>query len=835
MDRWAIESDKKIINSEYLFALLGSSDTGQENKGKGRERDKDHVDKGDQDKNREHKGWVAMDQAVKRFDEDLIKKYTDDIDTLLVFAGLFSAVVTTLIVESYKNLTPDPTDQATKLLNQTFILLQTLTFALNGSTAIASSQSQPPIEVFRVDKPDIRINVLWFSSLLLSLVTASMGILVKSWLREYLTTDHTSPRTRLRIRFFRFVGLRKWRVFAIVGIFSVLMQIALGLFFLGLCFFTANIHHSIGITSLVISSLWATVVAVSILLPITASHCPYKLSLPGRGLTWIRKQIYGPFIAHPRKLPSSRPPLFPGTDSSSSMALSSETRSIPPTECSVTSKISWKLRDLLKGLRRKHQYLLEALKLHNPNEYMQRDYRSFVRRFAEEEALAEIHHLDHHIIIEVDAVQADDQLLPSVIVQSFRETNAANEAVIPFVLRCLQSRQLITSNYWTNIEGPLARDTTPHIWLPIATLVVDKIIEEIQKQRDNRWKETVEWYEWMLQGIRLLICNAEMLPLPDQWSRMLSQCTRTEFTNMVTCLSDLLSKTIPRTDTYGQADFIFKWREFECKFQYSSELHEQHIIPLWADRNLLSLDESIQRLEILLGEVYGLAIPLPEKLEMLQRAAAHNTRPDMIPVQLRFTILEHFSSWVNKVARGEIQSEEFRLKEVLSIVRVLLDGDPPKSVAMNIVSQKWMLHPEIVAEVLKDRFVSRWNYETTSEFFTKTYGGASEDERETMRKLILCSLQVTVGTAIQQYILNPSLEPLDVVDVAPWFSDTAVKCLNRMINIFLRERPRIASNKLRQHLQDVFSDDLLHALVGVIKASGKEGEIRNHRIKTLLR
>lgn len=541
---------------------------------------------------------------------------------------------------------------------------------------------------------------------------------------------------------------------------------------------------------------------------------------------------------------------------------------------------------------------------------MQRDYRSFVRRFAEEEALAEIHHLDHHIIIEVDAVQADDQLLPSVIVQSFRETNAANEAVIPFVLRCLQSRQLITSNYWTNIEGPLARDTTPHIWLPIATLVVDKITEEILKQRDNRWKDTVEWYGWMLQGIRLLICNAEILPLPDQWSRMLSQCTRTEFTNMVTYLSDLLSKTIPRTDTYGQADFVFKWREFECKFQYSSELREQHIIPLWADRNLLSLDESIQRLEILLGEVYGLAIPLPEKLEMLQRAAAHNTRPDMIPVQLRFTILEHFSSWVNKVARGEIKSEEFRLKEVLSIVRVLLDGDPPKSVAMNIVSQKWMLHPEIVAEVLKDRFVSRWNYETTSEFFTKTYSGASDDgeyslylycaftsqcitERETMRKLILRSLQdltgkekyasltpvedeiepleicfwllrtlldttqreqfscaadgdltvpkywkeiwVTVGTAIQQYILNPSLEPLDVVDVAPWFSDTAVKCLNRMINIFLRERPRIASNKLRQHLQDVFSDDLLHALVGVIKASGKEGEIRSHRIKALLR
>ena len=55
------------------------------------------------------------------------------------------------------------------------------------------------------DPPDIpqwalRVNGLWFASLITSLATASLGMLVKSWLREYLALDTEAPRERLRAR-----------------------------------------------------------------------------------------------------------------------------------------------------------------------------------------------------------------------------------------------------------------------------------------------------------------------------------------------------------------------------------------------------------------------------------------------------------------------------------------------------------------------------------------------------------------------------------------------------------------------------------------------------------
>ncbi|EEB99793.1 hypothetical protein MPER_00435, partial [Moniliophthora perniciosa FA553] len=53
----------------------------------------------------------------------MVKGWRDDIDTLLVFAGLFSAVVTAFAIESYQWLDEDPADTTVALLTQ-LILVQ---------------------------------------------------------------------------------------------------------------------------------------------------------------------------------------------------------------------------------------------------------------------------------------------------------------------------------------------------------------------------------------------------------------------------------------------------------------------------------------------------------------------------------------------------------------------------------------------------------------------------------------------------------------------------------------------------------------------------------------
>ncbi|KAF9257480.1 hypothetical protein L218DRAFT_879369, partial [Marasmius fiardii PR-910] len=49
--------------------------------------------------------------------------YKEDIVTLLVFGGLFSAVVTPFTIESYQWLQEDPADTSAALLNSTVNLL----------------------------------------------------------------------------------------------------------------------------------------------------------------------------------------------------------------------------------------------------------------------------------------------------------------------------------------------------------------------------------------------------------------------------------------------------------------------------------------------------------------------------------------------------------------------------------------------------------------------------------------------------------------------------------------------------------------------------------------
>ncbi|EEB91911.1 hypothetical protein MPER_09657 [Moniliophthora perniciosa FA553] len=43
--------------------------------------------------------WERVLKEVSRHDEDMVQGWRDDIDTLLVFAGLFSAVVTAFVIE----------------------------------------------------------------------------------------------------------------------------------------------------------------------------------------------------------------------------------------------------------------------------------------------------------------------------------------------------------------------------------------------------------------------------------------------------------------------------------------------------------------------------------------------------------------------------------------------------------------------------------------------------------------------------------------------------------------------------------------------------------------
>ncbi|KAK0215381.1 hypothetical protein IW262DRAFT_1496358 [Armillaria fumosa] len=135
---------------------------------------------------------------AKKYDKGVCKDWKEEIDTLLVFAGLFSAVATAFIIDSYKWLLSTDSDA-------TFL----------------------PAQVRK------RINIYWFSSLLLALSSASTGMLYKQWLREYIRDVGRSSIDTLSIRQMRLEGLSAWKVKAIIATIPLFLQAALLLFFIG--------------------------------------------------------------------------------------------------------------------------------------------------------------------------------------------------------------------------------------------------------------------------------------------------------------------------------------------------------------------------------------------------------------------------------------------------------------------------------------------------------------------------------------------------------------------------------------------------------------------------
>ncbi|KAM5530932.1 hypothetical protein V8D89_005037 [Ganoderma adspersum] len=215
--------------------------------------------------------WASCVKALRDYDEHMVKGWKEDVDSLLVFAGLFSAVLTAFNIESYKLLQEDPTETSAALLAQ--ISAQLAAGSGAASSALPSSTGSSS---FRPDTRSVRINILWFSSLVLSLVSASIGILTKQWLREYMSNTASSHRENARIRQLRHEGFVRWNVPLTIALLPILLQVAMALFFAGLLDLLWSLHPAVAgvVTGLVTISL--SFLILTTLLPTVRGDCPYK-------------------------------------------------------------------------------------------------------------------------------------------------------------------------------------------------------------------------------------------------------------------------------------------------------------------------------------------------------------------------------------------------------------------------------------------------------------------------------------------------------------------------------------------------------------------------------
>ncbi|KAF7969057.1 hypothetical protein HWV62_28398 [Athelia sp. TMB] len=229
------------------------------------------------------KVWSIYLSETAHYDAALVESWTRDMDGLLIFAGLFSASVTAMIVESYKNLSPDPGDR-------TVALLLEISKQLGGNY---SAVTIPNINSFQPTASTLRVNVFWFLSLSLALTCALAATLVQQWARSYLQAvqRRPAPQKKARIRSYLYQGMQKFGMPALVESIPTLLHTSVFLFFAGLADFLYSINRAVALVIVGIVAVGGTLYTVVTILPIIDRQCPYRT--PISQVFWYLAQILG--------------------------------------------------------------------------------------------------------------------------------------------------------------------------------------------------------------------------------------------------------------------------------------------------------------------------------------------------------------------------------------------------------------------------------------------------------------------------------------------------------------------------------------------------------------
>ncbi|KAJ7836638.1 hypothetical protein B0H14DRAFT_3460530 [Mycena olivaceomarginata] len=167
--------------------------------------------------------WSAYKTLADEHDKELLQRYSTDLDTSLIFAGLFSAVDSAFIIQ----IQP----------------------AFQSSDSGSSQPSNPSLLILVAQS-------LLFVSLGSTLLAALLAVLGKQWLMYYSAAgERGTVETRGLERQRKLDGLRKWKFDTIMQIFPLLLQFGLFLFASGLSVFLWRINLVLALIVLGLTSL----------------------------------------------------------------------------------------------------------------------------------------------------------------------------------------------------------------------------------------------------------------------------------------------------------------------------------------------------------------------------------------------------------------------------------------------------------------------------------------------------------------------------------------------------------------------------------------------------
>ncbi|KAH9029916.1 hypothetical protein EDB85DRAFT_1866836, partial [Lactarius pseudohatsudake] len=194
--------------------------------------------------------WSLYGKEAQTHDEALFQGMLADMNGIPTFAGLFAAVLTSFLIDSLRNLKPDPAQQSVYYHNQSVAILAQISQQIASIPQVSVPYTPPtPYPDFYPSRSDVLVNSLWLGGLICSLSAALFATLVQQWVRSYMRVfqryDH--PLKRARFRQFFFDGIRTVR--ALASSATWMIRISLLLFLLGLTSSIPRLNTTVGIVT----------------------------------------------------------------------------------------------------------------------------------------------------------------------------------------------------------------------------------------------------------------------------------------------------------------------------------------------------------------------------------------------------------------------------------------------------------------------------------------------------------------------------------------------------------------------------------------------------------
>ncbi|KAG8857318.1 hypothetical protein FRB96_005805 [Tulasnella sp. 330] len=214
--------------------------------------------------------WSEYDKLADAYDKDMIDALSNNLESLLIFAGLFSGVNSTALFYSLSSLSANPADTTNALL---VILIQQSANGNGSSSSAAALKNQ----IYTSQRSTVQTNAFFAASLVTSLLAAFGAVFARQWLLHYTQTGQIGAlETQCRRRQKKFAGAKRWRLEMIVEALPVLLQISLLAFSVGLIDFFWALNRPIAVLVIVLTGLAFLVYIVTIVSAVLYPDCPFQ-------------------------------------------------------------------------------------------------------------------------------------------------------------------------------------------------------------------------------------------------------------------------------------------------------------------------------------------------------------------------------------------------------------------------------------------------------------------------------------------------------------------------------------------------------------------------------